>query len=326
MRLPRRRFLQLAAPALALFACALTNHKARTEPTQRMKIVVPVQPGGVTDIMARLLAAQIGSRQEATAVVENRPGGSTVVGIEDVARAAPDGRTLLFTASTFVIKPQFSKLNYDPPTSFEPICLLASAPTVIVVNAASSYRTLGDLIDAARAKPGALTVASTGPRSNYQLGLEMLKQAAAVDMTFVPYPGNIPAVNAVLGQQVTAMFGTYSNVAPYVKSGQLRPLAAASRSRIEELPNVPTLAEAGYKDIDVDAWFGVFAPAKTPKDIVARLVGWFTDAAAAPEVKAKFVAQGLYPAATCGADFNSFLRQQYENYGRIIREAKINGD
>ena len=133
-------------------------------------------------------------------------------------------------------------------------------------------------------------------------------------------------MNAVLGQQVKALFGTYSNVAPYLKTGQLRSLAAASRSRIDELPDIPTLAEAGYNDIDVDAWFGVLAPAKTPQDSLARLVGWFTDAARMPDVKTKLVVQGLYPATTCGAGFRTFLHKQYEDYGRIIREANLNGD
>jgi tripartite-type tricarboxylate transporter receptor subunit TctC len=217
-------------------------------------------------------------------------------------------------------------VGYDPLTSFEPICQLVSAPTLIVVHAASSYRTLSDLLDDARKRPGQVTVASIGPGSPYHLGVEALKRAAKADLVFVPYQGNALAVNALLGQHVTAMFGTYSNVAQQLKAGTLRALAAGNRSRIEPLPDLPTVAEAGFKDYDVDAWFGVLAPAKTPKDSVSQLAQWFTAAMQVPEAKEKLVAQGLYPVAACGADFGAHLRRQLDDYGRVIREANIKGE
>jgi tripartite-type tricarboxylate transporter receptor subunit TctC len=256
-------------------------------------------------------------------VVENRPGAGEVIGTESVARAPADGNTVLFAANPFVINPNLRKVNYDPLTSFEPICLLVRAPTLIVVNSAAPYRTLKEYLDGARAKPGTVTLGSIGPGSPFHLGFEQLKLATRIDMTFVPYPGNAAAVNALLGGHITSMFGTYSNVAPHLRSGKLRAIAAGTRARIEMLPDLPTVAESGFKDYEVTAWFGTFTPAGTPKDTVAQLAGWFAAAMQAPEVKAKLDVQGLYPAGICGADFADHLRKEYDDYGRIIREANI---
>jgi tripartite-type tricarboxylate transporter receptor subunit TctC len=309
------RRLQLAA---AVILVALSGGAAWSQAARTIKIVVPYPPGGSTDIMARLLTEQIGRAQGQTIVVENRPGAGSVTGTEAVSRAAPDGNTVLINNGAFVINPHLRKVNYNPLTSFEPICHLASSPSLIVVNSASPYRTLADLLEAARAKPGALTMASDGPAA-----IEMLKRAAKVDMTFVPYPGAAPAMNALLGEHVTSVFGTYPPVAEQLKAGTLRPLAAGSRTRIEALAEVPTVAESGYTDYKVEEWFGVLAPAKTPKDMLSRLAGWFTAALEVPEVKAKLVAQGLFPVGMCGADFAAFLRERYDEYGRVIREANI---
>jgi tripartite-type tricarboxylate transporter receptor subunit TctC len=154
----------------------------------------------------------------------------------------------------------------------------------------------------------------------------MLRRAAKVDMTFVPYPGGAPAITALLGDHVTAVLTDYAGVAEQLKVGRLRALATASPTRVELLPDVPTVAESGYKDYEVDLWFGLVAPAKTPKDAVSRLAGWFTAALQVPEVKAKLFAQGLYPVGMCGADFGAYLRKQFDEYGRIIREANIKAE
>jgi tripartite-type tricarboxylate transporter receptor subunit TctC len=169
-------------------------------------------------------------------------------------------------------------------------------------------------------------MASIGPASSFQLGFEMLKRAAKVDMTFVPYPGNAPALDAVLGQQVTSMFGTYSNVAEYLKAGTLRALAVGDRSRAGPLPDVPTLAEAGYRDIDADAWFGAFARAHTPEQVTSALDGLLNTALKDGAVKEKLGIQGLYPVGTCGADFAAYLRKQHDAYSRIIAEANIKAE
>ena len=322
---PRRQFLHLGAgvAALSILSVTLGNHEAWSQTTRTIKIVVPSPPGGTTDLLARLLGEQIARTQAATVVIENRSGAGDIIGTESAARAAPDANTLLFAANTFVINPHLRKVNYDPVTSFEPICLLVTAPTLIVVNSTSPYRTLAELLDAARAKPGTITLGSIGPGSPYQLGFERLKLAAKVDMTFVPYPGNGPAVNALLGNHVTMMFAAYGNVAEHLKAGRLRAIAAGTNTRIEMLPDLPTVAESGFKDYEVSAWFGTFAPAKTPKDPVAQLAGWFSAAMQRPEVRAKLDVQGLIPAGICGADFSAYLRNQFEDYGRIIRAANI---
>jgi tripartite-type tricarboxylate transporter receptor subunit TctC len=288
-----------------------------------IKLLVPYPAGTSPDVVARLVGEQIGRTQSVTLVVENRPGAAGLVGTEAAVRAAPDGNTLLLAANPFLIDTYVRKVSYDPLTSFEPICYLARTPTVIVVSAASPYRTLAALLDAARAQPGALTLASTGPASASQIAFEMLKRTAKVDMTFVPYPGMPPAVRALLGGHVTSVFGAYNATAEQIKAGKLRALAVASRARIASLPDVPTIAESGYGDIEADIWSWLLAPAGTPKEAILRLGGWFTAAMQVPEVKAKLAAQGVEPVAMCGAEFAAHVRKQSEDHGRIIRAAHI---
>ncbi len=249
MRLWQRFFLLLAVLAAGVGACIVlaADHSARAQIARTIRIVVPYAPGGTADIVARLLADQAGRTGGPTMVVENRPGAGGAVGTETVARATPDGTTLLVVSTPFLIDPLLRKLNYDPLHSFAPICNLVSAPTLIVVNSASPYRTLAELLDDARRKPGQITMASIGPASSFQLGFEMLKRAAKADMIFVPYPGNGPALNAVLGQQVTSMFATLPNVSEYLKAGKLRALAVGNRTRAQPLPDVPTVVEFGLR-------------------------------------------------------------------------------
>jgi tripartite-type tricarboxylate transporter receptor subunit TctC len=312
-------FLQFVGAAAAVVLVTLSGDGAWSQ-TRSINIVVPYNPGGPQDTVARVLAEQVGRAQGRTIVIENRPGASTAIGTEAVSRAAPDGNTLLINAPALVFTPYVRKVNYDPLTSFEPICYLASFPTVILVNNASPYRTFADLLSAARAKPGELTFASFGPATAEQVVFEMLRRAANVNMTFIPYPGYAPAVSALLGEHVTSVLADYSSSAQQLAAGKLRALVTLSRTRIEALPNVPTMADLGYKDIQLDGWSGLFAPAKTPKETVSQLADWFAAAAQAPEVKAKLVAQGYYPVGMCGNDFIAFVRKQHDEYGRAIRE------
>jgi tripartite-type tricarboxylate transporter receptor subunit TctC len=325
MRLLARYFVFLAVlvAAAASYIVVAGDHQARAQISRTIRIVVPYAPGGTADIVARLMADQAGRTGGPTMVVENRPGAGGAVGTETVARATPDGATLLVVSTPFLIDPLLRKLNYDPLQSFAPICNLVSAPTLIVVNSASPYRTLGQLLDDARAKPGQITMASIGPGSSFQLGFETLKHAAKVDMTFVPYPGNAPALNAVLGQQVTSMFATLSNVSEYLKAGKLRALAVGNRERAQPLPDVPTVVESGYGDFDIDAWFGAFAPAATPRPVIHEVENVFTTALRDDAVKEKLSVQGLFPTLACGEDFAAYLRKQNDAYRRIITEANI---
>jgi tripartite-type tricarboxylate transporter receptor subunit TctC len=326
MKRPRRQLVQLAGTVVAVMLVALSGHAASSQTTRTIKIVVPAAPGGGTDILARLLAEQIRRTQGSTMVVENRPGAGGVIGTEAASRAAPDGNTLLISPPAMVVTPHLRKVNYDPLTSFEPICYLVSFPGVIVVNSASPYRALAELLNVARTKPGHLTMASFGPATGAHIAVEMLKRAANVNITYVPYAGEAPAVNALLGEHVTSGLVTFAIVAEQLKADKLRALATASLTRIEPLPDVPTIAEAGYKDFDVANWVGLFAPAKTPKEAVSELAGWFIAAMQVPEVKANLAIQGLYPVGICGADFAAFLRKQYDDYGRYIRDANIKAE
>src|SRR5712671_854750 len=289
-------------------------------------MVVPFAPGGPADVLARLIADRIGQAQGVTAVVENRPGGGTVIGTEAVSRATPDGNTLLINSSSIVIGPHLRRLNYNPLTGFEPICYLVRSQMVIVVNSASPYRTLADLVDAVRAKPGDLTLANAGAGGITHIAAEMLKGVAKINITGVPYPGGASALNALLGDHVRSALLDYTVLAEQLKASKLRALATTSGVRIESLPNVPTVAESGYKDFAVDIWYGVFAPAKTPKETVSQLAGWFTTALQAPEIKAKLANQGVYPVGMCGADFGAFFRKQYDEFGRVIRDANIKAE
>jgi tripartite-type tricarboxylate transporter receptor subunit TctC len=331
MKLPRRRFPHLAAGAAILLVIsaiviALSGQGALSQPTRTIKVIVPFPPGGTADLVARVLGEQIGHTQGVTVVIENRPGAASAIGTEAAARAAPDGNTLIIVISNTVINAHLRKVTYDPLTSFEPICNLTQSPHLIVVNSASPYRTIADLISGARARPGALTFASTGPASNSQIAFEMLRRMANIDMTYVPFPGNAPTVNAILGAHVTSAVANYVDLVEHLKAGKLRALATFTPARIEPLPELPTIAESGYKESEYVNWFGVATPAKTPKEMVSQLSGWFSAALQAPEVRAKLVVQGLYPVGTCGADFAAFLRKEYNDYGRVIREANIKAE
>jgi tripartite-type tricarboxylate transporter receptor subunit TctC len=299
---------------------------AKSRAPKTIRIIVPSSAGGGADILARVLADQISREQGVAMAVENRPGASNTIGTEAVARAAPDGGTLLINTPEFVINPHLRKLNYDPLTSFTPVCYLVRSPQLIAVNSASSYRTIDDLLNAARAKPDELTLASAGPGSSTHIAFEMLKRAAKVQMTYVPFPGSPAAVNALLGSHVTAVLASYPNLVEQIKAGKLRAIATTSAIRIKQLPDVPTVIESGFREYGSDIWFGVVAPAQTPATIVSRLADWFSAALHVPEVEAKLEEQGLSTVDICGAAFGAFIRQQYDVTGRAIRQANISSE
>lgn len=312
----RRRTMAILALAIA----AATSNSAWSQTPKTIKIVVPNPAGGVSDLLARLVADEIGRKQGQAFLIETRPGAAGDIGSEAVSRAAPDGETLLINANPLVVNANLRKLNFDPLTDLVPICQLVRAPTALAVSAASSYRTLGELLDQARLQPGRLTLASIGPGSATHIGFEALKRAAKVDMTFVPYAGTAPAVNALLGEHVSSYLGNYADVREQAAAGRLRVLATGSATRTEFLPDVPTIAEAGFPSVHMDLWFGVFAPGKTPDETQARLAAMLSTAVRSADLKPKLVLQGLYPTGICGAEFRNFVRGQYEDYRRIIRE------
>jgi tripartite-type tricarboxylate transporter receptor subunit TctC len=287
---------------------------------------VPYPPGSGPDILSRLMGEQIGRTQGPTVVVENRPGGGTVIGTEAVARAAPDGGTVLLVANSFVVNPSLKKQNYDPSTSFEPVCYLAATPLVLVVKSDSPYRSLADLIAAARAKPGEVVLSSGGPGSSLHIAIEVIKRAAGISITYVPYAGTAPAINALLGGHVTAVFADYPTVVSQLKTGTLRGLVTTSTTRVEQLPDVPTVAETGVTKYEAEIFYGIVAPAKTPPEMLGQLTGWFSAALKAPEVQPRLAQQGLFPVGTCGAEFGSYMRKLVDEYSRVIREAGIKAE
>jgi len=321
--------LRLAAGAAALAAMVAivavpSGPGARSE-ARTIKIVVPYPPGSGPDILSRIISDELSHTNGPNLVVENRAGGATLIGTEAVMRAPPDGNTILLVANTFVINPSLKPMSYDVVGSFEPICHLASTPIVLVVQGSSPYKRLSDLIAAAHAKPGELSVAGS-PASSLQIAYEVFKRAAKVDMTYVPFAGTPPALNNLMGSHVTAVSADYPSVAPHLKSGALRALVTANAQRVEPLPDVPTFAEAGLGKYEAEIFYGYVAPTKTPQDQLALLTGWFKTAVKAAEVKPKLDVQGLFPVGLCGAPFGTYLRDLAAEYGRIIREANIKAE
>lgn len=298
---------------------------ATAQSARVVKIVVPYPPGGGADVLARIVANRIGGTGGPTMVVENRPGAGTVIGTQDVVRAKPDGNTLLLGNNSSLLVPHLRSLDYNPLTSLTAICTVARTPTVVVVNARSPYRGLTDLLNAARASPGALTYAAAAGAVSH-VSFEMLLHPQHIRMTLVPYNGTPPQVNAVLAGQVDAAFVDYPAAAAFIKAGRLRALAVASLARFAALPDVPTVAEFGFRNYEMELWYGFFAPARTPPPAIARLADWFVKADQSPDTVSRLAALGMQASRVCGADFAAYLHRQYDDYGRIIADANIKAE
>jgi tripartite-type tricarboxylate transporter receptor subunit TctC len=322
MKLPHRKFLHVAACAAAILSISLFERSARSESTGAIKLVVPYPPGGGADVLARIVADAIGNLHGPTLVVMNRPGAGTMIGTEDVVRAKPDGNTLLMTNNAVAIFPHLRKLDYDPLASLEPLCSIATTPTIMIVSGTSPYRSINDLLSAARAKPGALSFGAT-PGAKSHIDFEIIRHGANLQMTLVPFSGTPPIVNAVLGGQVDSAFVDYPAAAGLLQAGKLRALAAGSRGRIEQLPDVPTVSEAGFGDFDMEVWYALLAPAPAPRPILSQLAEWFGKATKLPQTRSRLAVQGMNPVGVCGAPSISHLRKLYEDYGRLISEANI---
>jgi tripartite-type tricarboxylate transporter receptor subunit TctC len=299
------------------------DHPVWPQAGRTIRVIIGVPPGGSIDVLVRILADYIASAKGQSIIVESRPGAGGIIAAEAVARASPDGNTLLINNNGTIINSILRKVSYDPQASFEPICYLVTTPQIIAVNSALPYRTVADLIDAARAKPGELSIASVGPNTTQHIGIERLKRLAQADLTYVPYPGGAPTVNALLGAHVTSAVLNWSEIGEQLAAGKARALATMAPRRIEPLPDLPTVAESGYRDFETDVWFGLVAPAKTPKETVSQLIDSFAAALLAPEVKSKLAVQALYPHPKCGAEFGAHIRRQFDLYTRLIRELNI---
>src|SRR5580704_7810564 len=262
---------------LAVLLLGTAAHNAGSQ-NGIVRIVVPYTPGSGPDITARLMAQEIGNEHGPDIVVENRPGAGTVVGTEVVQRADADGNMVLLVASSFVINPALKRGNYDVAKDFAPVCYLAATPMVLVVQGSSPYKTLADLIAAARAHPGELAFASGGPGSSLHIAIEVLRRAANIDINYVPFGGTAPAVATLLGGHVAAVWADYPTVVAQLQAGTLRRLVPTSHSRVETLPDVPTFAETGVSNYEADIFYGIVAPAKTPDGTLAQLIKIFSNA------------------------------------------------
>lgn len=311
---------RLAVSFAAAILLALAGTTAWSQSGRTIRLILPFPPGGPADVMARLVAEQIGAAGGPTMAVESHPGAGTEIGTEYVSRAAPDGDTLGIISNSFVVLPHTRKLNYDPLTDFVPICELASFPPLVVVNSDSPYRTLTDLVDAAHKQPGTLTYATIGPATASQMAFETLKRVAKVNFTFVPFTGYTPSVQALLGKQVTVAQADLATLQGQIRTGKLRALVTLARKRVASLPDVPTIAEAGYPDAEAEFFGGVVAPAKTPKAVIADLTKRFSAAIVAPKVVARFADLGFFAGGECGADFAAIIHKEYAKYGRIIHD------
>jgi tripartite-type tricarboxylate transporter receptor subunit TctC len=287
----------------------------------RLTIVVPFAAGGGIDIFARLMGEEIGKSGQ-NVLIENRPGASSMIGSAYVARAAPDGATVLLTSNSTLIAPTLRPADFNPLRDLTPVCNLAESAQVIVVGANAPYGTLGDLVAAAKVKPGALAIGSNGPASTQHFGAEMFKRAAGIDMIYVPYNGGAPAVTALAGGQIDAIVANVTEVRSQIAAGQLRALATSSSKRIASEPDLPTTRESGL-DFDVASWHGVALPAKAVPDVTARVEKLFLSALSAPALRVKLADARYAPTGICGAPVDEFMRKQVEGIATIAREAGI---
>ena len=258
---------------------------AQAYPTKPIKIIVPFGPGGFTDVVARILGVKLGESLGQSIVIENKPGAGSMIGTDQVAKSAPDGHTLLIGGlATHAASPNMLKADYDPLKDFESVGMIGSAPIIAITFNESPFKTLKDVVDAARKDPKGVMYGTSGNGSPLHLAGELFTSQNKIDMTHVPYKGGVPAITDTIGGQTQLMFPSLFTALPYIKSGKLNGLAIAGAKRSSVLPNVPTLKEQGIDGVDVEQWYGFFAPAKTPKETIAKLNQSLNKALADPEI------------------------------------------
>lgn len=319
-----RRTVTLAAALGWLTGAARAQDKWPSKP---ITYIVPFPAGGTTDVLGRLIGQKLGAVLGTTIVVDNRGGAGGSLGSEIAARAAPDGYTLLGgTVSSHAINVSlYPKLGYDPIKSFTPIALIGTNPVVLVVNQASPYKTLADIVAAAKAKKP-LSSASAGSGTSQHLALELLKWKAGVDITHIPYKGSGPAIQDVIGGQVDMMFDTSVVAGPHIDSGKLRAIAVSSAKRLPSLPNVPTVAESGVPglaDYEVTSWQAIFAPAGTPKAIVDRLHAEIAKIMKEPEIQDRIAKLGMQGADMTIEQIAAFQKAEVTKWAAVIKAANI---
>ena len=304
---------------------ALSADAPEAWPTKRITYVVPFAPGGNTDTLARIISEKLTGTLGQPVIVDNKPGAGGNIGSDFVAKAKPDGYTILGgTISSHAINSSiYPKMPYDATKDFEPITLIASSPLVLAVPANSPYKTAKDLLAAAKAKPGDLTFASAGTGTSPHLAGELLKPVAHVDVTHVPYKGSGPAVTDLIAGHVQFMFDTALIVGPHIKAGKLRPLAVTSSKRVKTLPDVPTLVEAGVPGYEIGSWQAIFAPAGTPKPIVQKLNTSIVGVLKMPDVQERLAGLGMDTVAGTPDELGQFQKAEVVKWSKIVKEANI---
>ena len=300
---------------------------AQSWPQKPIRMVIPYPPGGPTGVMGRLVATKLPELLGQPVIVDNKPGASGQMGAADVAKAAPDGYTFLTNASIHVINPHvYSKPMVDPIREFTPVALIGVVPLVMVVPPMQPAKDVKEFIAWAKANPGKVNFASASSASAQHLAGEHFKQVTGIDMQHVPYNGSGPALADLVGGHVQLMFDSLPSSMSFIRSGKLKALGASSSKRLAVLPDVPTLIEAGVPDFDLTTWYGVWAPAGTPKDIVARMNAEIVRLVVLPDMKEKLAGLGVEASAFTPEQFAAFNRTEYERWGRIVRAANIKLD
>jgi tripartite-type tricarboxylate transporter receptor subunit TctC len=302
----------LAAPAFAL---------AQAYPTKPVKVIIPFPPGGPTDVLGRIVAQRLAEKLGQPFVVENKPGASGMIGATQVAKAAPDGYTILINASLHVINPSlYPKMQHDPIKDFAPVSQIADVPMVLVVNKTNPAKNLNDVIAQARKNPG-MTFASSGNGTAPHLAGEAFNVATGLKLTHVPYKGSAPALTDVMGGHVAMMFDPLASSTPFIHSGSLRPIAVTTAKRVPTLPDVPTMAESGLAGYEISTWYGVWAPANTPKDIVAKLSGEIAKLVKEPEIAKRIMELGSTPVGSTPAEFEAYNHSEQIKFAKIVKQS-----
>nr|WP_255592631.1 tripartite tricarboxylate transporter substrate binding protein [Bordetella sp. BOR01] len=289
-------------------------------PEKPVRLVVGFSPGGATDIAARVVAAELSNILKQPFVVENKPGAGSNLAADQVSRAAPDGYTLFVVAVTSAINQTLYKdLNFDIVKDFAPVGLLIKSPNLLVVNPSLPVNNVQELVDYAKKNPGKLAFASAGTGGSTHMAGELFKLQAGIDMLHVPYRGSAPAMADLIGGQVQLSFDNMPSAWQHVQSGKLRALAVTTKERSASAPNVPTMAESGFPDFDVSAWFGLVAPAGTPSDVIAKLNTAVNQVLAMPAVRERFDTMGAVAAPTTPGQFGDYIKSEVDMWGKVVK-------
>jgi len=305
----------------ALVACGALH--AQNYPARPVRVLVPYTPGGITDVVTRITALELAKGLGQTFVVDNRPGANSILAVETVSKAAPDGYTLgTVIAAHAANQTLYPKLPYDSVKSFEHVSLLATAPLIVCATNSLAATTVKDLVELAKAKPGQLTFASSGVGAAAHLTTELLMLTTGIKMVHIPYKGTAPALQDLIGGQINIMLDTPSSMLPHVRAGKIKALGMASEKRVAVAPDIPTLIESGVQVVG-GTWVGLLAPAGTPKAIVDKLSREAGIALRRPEIKERFVQLGIEPVGSTSAEFTKFLNAEVAKWAKVIKDANV---